>query len=178
MYGLGCEDGGFTSGQRAGRRHHQSHTAELATHESGPQAVDEMARRRAHWPAAKIAASLRDLADRQYWRPPPQQSGMLAEILCHSGDIRIPLGLSFEPDPQLTVIALDFLTGPVPIGLVKMGQNRGIRWHATDVDRTWGKGPEIRGRAADLLMAAVGRSVTLDALDGPALPLLRQRISG
>jgi hypothetical protein len=59
-----------------------------------------------------------------------------------------------------------------------MGQNRGIRWHATDVDRTWGKGLEIRGRSADLLMAAVGRAVTLDALDGPALPLLRQRISG
>ena len=77
------------------------------------KAVDEMARRRVHWPAAKIAASLRDLADRQYWRPPPQPPGMLAEILCHSGDIRIPLGLPFEPDPQLTVIALDFLTGPV-----------------------------------------------------------------
>ena len=46
---------------------------------------------------------------------------MLAEILCHSGDIRIPLGLPFEPDPQLTVIALDFLTGPVPIGLVNAG---------------------------------------------------------
>jgi uncharacterized protein (TIGR03083 family) len=145
---------------------------------STDKAIDEMARRRAHWPAAEIAASLRSLADRQHWRPPPQAPGRLAEILCHSGDIRIPLGLPFEPDPQLTAIALDFLTGPVPIGLVKSGQNRGIRWHATDVDRTWGKGPEIRGRAADLLMAAVGRSVTLDALDGPALPLLRQRIFG
>jgi hypothetical protein len=102
----------------------------------------------------------------------------LAEVLCHSGDIKIPLGMPFEPDPPLTLIALDFLTRPVPLGLVKMGQNRGIRWHATDVDRTWGKGPEIRGRATDLLMAAVGRSVALDALDGPGVPLLRQRISG
>ena len=33
------------------------------------------------------------------------------------------------------------------------------------------------GGQPNLLMAAVGRSVTLDALDGPALPLLRQRIS-
>jgi uncharacterized protein (TIGR03083 family) len=141
------------------------------------KALDELARRRAHWSAAKIAASLRDLADRQYWRPPPQPPGLLAEIFCHSGDIRIPLGLPFEPDPQLTVIALDFLTGPVPLGLVKMGQNRGIRWQATDIDQTWGKGPEIRGRTADLLMAAVGRTATLDALDGPGLPLLQQRIS-
>jgi hypothetical protein len=48
---------------------------------------------------------------------------------------------------------------------------------ATDIDRTWGKGHEIRGRAVDLLMAAVGRTATLDTLDGPGLPLLRQQIS-
>jgi uncharacterized protein (TIGR03083 family) len=142
------------------------------------KAVDEMARRRADWSAAKIAANLRDLADRQYWRPPPQQPGRLAEILCHSGDIRIPLGLPFEPDLQLTLIALDFLTGPVPIGLVPLGRLRGLSWRSTDIDRTWGKGPEIRGRAADLMIAAVGRTATLNALDGPGLPLLRQRISG
>ena len=142
------------------------------------RANDELARRRAQSPATEIAASLRNLADHQYWHPPPKMPARLAEVLCHSGYIKIPLGMPFEPDPPLTVIALDFLTGPVPIGLVKMGQNQGIRWHATDVDRAWGKGPEIRGRAADLLMAAVGRSVALDALGGPGLPLLRQRISG
>jgi uncharacterized protein (TIGR03083 family) len=142
------------------------------------RAIDQLARRGAQLPAAEIAASLRQFADHTYWRPPPRAPGLLAEVLCHSGDIRIPLGLPYEPDPQLIVIALNFLTGPVPIGLVPLRRLRGIRWHATDVDRTWGKGPEIRGRAADLLMAAVGRSVTLDALDGPALPLLRQRISG
>jgi hypothetical protein len=35
-----------------------------------------------------------------------------------------------------------------------------------------------RGRGAELLMATVGRTSVLDALDGPGLPLLRQRISG
>lgn len=34
-----------------------------------------------------------------------------------------------------------------------------------------------RRKAAELMMAAVGRTATLDALDGPGLPLLRQRIS-
>jgi uncharacterized protein (TIGR03083 family) len=142
------------------------------------KAVDEMARRRVHWPAAKIAASLRDLADRQYWRPPPRAPGLLAEVLCHSGDIRIPLGLPFEPEPELTAIALDFLTGPVPIGLVPLRRLRGIRWHATDMDRSWGEGPVILGRAAELMMAAVGRTPVLDALDGPGLSLLRHRMSG
>jgi uncharacterized protein (TIGR03083 family) len=145
---------------------------------SPDRAIDELARRRARQPATEIAASLRDLADRRYWRPPPQAPGLLAEVLAHSGDIRIPLGLPFEPDPQPTATALDFLTGPVPIGLVPLGRLRGIRLQATDIDRTWGKGQEIGGRAADLLMAAVGRTAVLDALDGPGLPLLRQRISG
>jgi uncharacterized protein (TIGR03083 family) len=145
---------------------------------SPDRAIDELARRSAQRPAAEIAASLRDLADHQYWRPPPQAPGLLAEVLAHSGDIRIPLGLPFEPDPQPTAIALDFLTGPVPIGLVPLGRLRGIRLQATDIDRTWGKGQEIRGRSAELLMAAVGRNAVLDALDGPGLPSLRQRISG
>jgi hypothetical protein len=98
--------------------------------------------------------------------------------LCHSGDIKIPLELPLEPDPQMTVTALGFRTGPLPLGLVPLGRLQGIRWQATDMDRTWGEGLEIRGLAPQLMMAAVGRSAVLDALLGPGLPLLRQRISG
>jgi hypothetical protein len=85
--------------------------------------VDERARRRAQAPAADIAATLRDLADHQYWYPPPHvASSRLAEVLAHSGDIRIPLGLPFERDPQPTATALDFFTGPVSLGLVPWGR--------------------------------------------------------
>ena len=140
--------------------------------------VDERARRRAQVPAAEIAAILRDLADHQYWYPPPQAaSARLAEVLAHSGDIRIPLGFAFKPDLQLTATALAFLTGPVSLGLVPWGRLRGLRLHATDIDRAWGKGQEIRGNAAELMMAAFGRTATMDALGGPGLSLLRERIS-
>jgi uncharacterized protein (TIGR03083 family) len=141
-------------------------------------AIDKRARRGARLPAAEIAATLRELADHTYWRPPPQAPGLLAEVLCHSGDIRIPLGLPFEPDQHLTATALDFLTGPMPMGVVPIGRLRGIRLHADDIDRTWRDGLEISGLAAELMMAAVGRAPALDSLDGPGLPLLRQRISG
>ena len=145
--------------------------------ESVARVADERARRRAQMPAAEIAAALRDLADHQYWYPPPQAaSARLAEVLCHCGDIRIPLGVPFEPDPQLTATALDFLTGPLAFGFVPWGRLRGLRLHATDIDRAWGKGQEIRGGAAQLMMAALGRTATLDALDGPGLALLRQRM--
>jgi len=141
-------------------------------------AIDKRARRGAQLPAADIAATLRELADHTYWRPPPQAPGLLAEVLCHSGDIRIPLGLPFEPDQHLTAIALDFLTGPMPLGVMPIGRLRGIRLHADDIGRTWRDGLEISGPAAELMMAAVGRTPALDSLDGPGLPLLRQRISG
>jgi uncharacterized protein (TIGR03083 family) len=139
------------------------------------RAIDELARCKAQLSAGEIAAGLRDLADRRYWRPPPQAPGLLAEVLAHSGDMRIPLGRPFEPDPELITTALDFLTGPIPIGLVPLGRQRGIRWHATDIDRAWGRGQEVRGRGADLLMAAVGRTAVFDVLHGPGLPLLRAR---
>ena len=142
---------------------------------SPDRAIDELARRKAQLPAAEIASGLHDLADQHYWRPPPQAPGLLAEVLAHSGDIRIALGRPFEPDPALVATALGFLTGPVPIGLVPPRRLRGIRWQATDIDRAWGEGQEVRGRAADLLMAAVGRTRVFDSLEGRGLQILRQR---
>lgn len=144
---------------------------------SADRAMDELARRYARLSAAEIATALRDLADRSYWRPPPKAPGLLAEVLLHNGDIRIPLGLPFEPDLQLTATAMDFLTGPWPIGIVPLRKLRGIRWRATDIDRNWGAGQEISGRAADLMMATVGRTPVLDRLEGAGLTLLRQRLS-
>ncbi len=141
-------------------------------------AQDEMARSWALLSTAEITALLREHADGSYWRTPPVAPGLLTEILAHGGDIRIPLGLPFEPDPQLTSTALDFLTGLVPIGFVPFGRLRGLRLHATDLDRTWRDGAEVRGRAAALLMAAIGRTAVFDELEGPGLPLLRQRIAG
>ncbi|KUI36503.1 hypothetical protein AU195_12765 [Mycobacterium sp. IS-1496] len=143
---------------------------------SPDRAIDELARRRAELSAGEIAAGLRSLADQQYWRPPPRAPGLLAEVMAHSGDMRIPLGFAFEPDPQRTAVALDFLTGPVPIGLVPLRRLRGLRLRATDIDRAWGTGPEIRGRAGELMMAAVGRVSVFDELEGPGLSVLRQRL--
>jgi uncharacterized protein (TIGR03083 family) len=143
------------------------------------RAIDVLAKRRAQSPADEIAASLRRLADHHYWSPPPRgDRGPLADVLVHSGDIRIVLGLPFEPDPQLAAVAMDRLTQPTTTGLVPLGRLRGISWRATDIDRTWRKGEEIRGPVSALMMAVGGRSALLDQLDGPGLSILRQRISG
>jgi uncharacterized protein (TIGR03083 family) len=141
------------------------------------RAIDELARRRAQASASEIAARLRRDAD--YALSPPLFGPLdpLADILVHGGDIRIPLGLPFSPDPRQAALALDFLTRPLRFGFVPLGRLRGIFLRASDIDQTWGAGAEIRGPVGALMMSVCGRTALLDMLDGPGLPLLRARLS-
>ena len=139
-------------------------------------AIDELARRQAQLPAAEIADGLRRCADRRFSPPLFGPLDPLADVLVHGGDIRIPIGLPFRPDPQLAALAMDFLTGPWPFGFVPLRRLRGISLHANDIRRTWGRGAEIRGPVAALMLAVSGRRALLHLLDGPGLPLLRHRL--
>jgi hypothetical protein len=68
---------------------------------------------------------------------------------------------------------------PIPNGQQgKRGERHRRRRRSTEkqVVGYWRKGAEIRGPAAALMMAASGRTALLDNLDGPGLPLLRQRL--
>lgn len=140
------------------------------------RAIDELARRSAQRPARDIAASLRHCADRRISPPLFGPLDPLADVLVHSGDIRIPLGLRFAPDPQVAALAMDFLTGPWPFGFVPLGRLRGISLRANDIRRIWGRGAEIRGPVAALMMAVSGRTALLHLLDGPGVARLRERV--
>jgi uncharacterized protein (TIGR03083 family) len=141
------------------------------------RAIDELARRRAQRPVGEITAALRQYADRELSPPITGPRSGLADVLVHGGDIKIPLGLPFAPDLDRVGLALDFLTGTLPLGFVPRGRLRGICLYAHDIDRTWGTGAEVRGAAATLMMSACGRTAVLDNLDGPGVRLLRQRLS-
>jgi uncharacterized protein (TIGR03083 family) len=142
------------------------------------RAIDKLARRTARLPAHEIAATLRRYAGHELSPPITGPRSGLADVLVHGGDIRNPLGLPFTPNSVRVGLALDFLTGPLPLGFVPRGRLRGICLYATDVDRTWGKGAEVRGPAAVLMMSACARAALLDVLDGPGVPLLRHRLLG
>ena len=141
------------------------------------RAVDEFAQRRGQLPAAEIAATLRKRANYRLSPPVFGPVGPLADILIHSGDIRIPLGLSFNPDAGQVACALDFLTGLWPFGFVPLGRLSGIRLTDSQTGRSWGQGAEIRGPAAALMMTVSGRTALLDTLDGPGLQPLHQRLA-
>jgi uncharacterized protein (TIGR03083 family) len=140
------------------------------------RAIDELARKRAQLPPAEIAASLHRCADRPISPPLFGPLDPLADVLVHSGDVRIPLGLPFAPDPRLAALAMDFLTGPWPFAFVPLGLRRGISLRATDIRRAWGTGVEVRGPVAALMMTISGRTALLGPLDGPGLPRLRARL--
>lgn len=140
------------------------------------RAIDELARRRARDSAADIARTLRQRADHRLNPPVTGPLSGLADVLVHSGDIRIPLGLPFHPGDEQVCWALGFLTGPRPLGFVPRGRLRGIALHSTDIGRSWGSGAEIHGPAALLMMAAAGRSDTLGMLEGPGVDVLQRRL--
>jgi uncharacterized protein (TIGR03083 family) len=140
------------------------------------RAIDELARRRARTPVADIARTLRQRADHRLNPPVTGPLSGLTDVLVHSGDIQIPLGLPFHPDGVQVGWALDFLTGPRPFGFVPRGRLRGIAIHSTDIGRSWGTGAEIRGPAALMVMAVAGRVDTLRTLDGPGVSVLRKRL--
>jgi uncharacterized protein (TIGR03083 family) len=139
--------------------------------------IDELARRRAQAPIAEIVAALHEHADRPVSSPVFGPRGPLADILVHTGDVRIPLGLPFEPDVEHAESAMDFLTGRWPIGFLPASRLRGIRLSANDIRRSWRDGTDAVGPVAALMMSACGRTASLDALTGPGSALLRRRLS-
>jgi uncharacterized protein (TIGR03083 family) len=139
--------------------------------------IDALARQRAQQPASAIAAQLHEVADRAVSPPGVGPLDPLTDVLVHSGDIKIPLGLPFDPDEERAVLALDFLTGPWRFALTRVKLLRGIRLCATNVDRSWRDGVEVRGPVAALMMSACGRTAMLGHLEGPGLQILRGRMS-
>jgi uncharacterized protein (TIGR03083 family) len=97
----------------------------------------------------------------------------LTDGMIHQQDIRRPLGIPRRIPAESLRIALDFTKwAPRLLGAL---QARGVRLVATDVDWTYGNGPEVRGSGEAVLMAMAGRRVALDDLDGPGKAKLAQR---
>lgn len=137
--------------------------------------IDELARRRAAAPMRDIVRTLHEQAETRLSPPVTGPVSGLTDVLAHGGDIKIPLGTSFSPDPHRVALTLDFLTGPTPFGFIPVRGLRGIRLCASDLGRSWGCGAEIRGPATALMMTILGRTALLGEVDGPGLAVLRER---
>lgn len=98
---------------------------------------------------------------------------MLSDLVVHHQDIRRPLGRPRTiPADRLTAV----LSYPDPFAFPGR-YTKGLRFTATDVAWSSGKGPEVRGPGEAIALAVVGRTVALDDLAGDGLPELRRRLS-
>ncbi|TDP92080.1 maleylpyruvate isomerase family mycothiol-dependent enzyme [Labedaea rhizosphaerae] len=136
----------------------------------------QRARKLARRPAAELSRALREHAGHRMHPPGIGAVGPMTDLLVHEGDMRLPLGLPFDPPLPLVAEALGFLSGRAP-GFVPKGRLAGIKLVPTDLDRTWGSGAELTGRAADLMMAVCGRPAVLPSLTGPGAPILATRLT-
>ena len=145
-------------------------------HRGMNRGIDALARRRAVESASQIADRLRRGADREVSPPITGPVSGLTDVLVHGADIRLPLGLPYEPDPHHVARVLDFLTGPTQAGFFPRRRLRGIALHDDDTGRCWGEGDSIRGPGAALMLAICGRTVAFDQLTGPGVGALRTRL--
>ncbi|SOD95412.1 TIGR03083 family protein [Blastococcus haudaquaticus] len=116
---------------------------------------------------------------RQHLTPAGLTAGMggaiaLTDGLIHQQDIRRPLGLPRAvPADRLVPALRTALFGPVLRGVLRA---RDVRLVATDIDWSFGRGPEVHGTGEALLMAVAGRTAVAGELSGPGADRLTRRL--
>lgn len=112
-------------------------------------------------PAAAIAANLRDVVGSRRRPPGTTPHDPLTDVLVHSQDICIPLGIDRPMPPEAAVAAAQRVWQR---GFPFRARRRfaGSRLVATDVEFAVGQGRPIEAPIRDLLLLLTGRSI-----DGP-----------
>ena len=141
------------------------------------QMADRVAKQLAERPVDELTGALRAKATKAAAMLMFPEAMTVADLTIHLQDVRRPLGVEAQADPDALTATLDFLTGH------KMAKNifdpaviEGLQFEATDRDWRSGEGPVVTGAAEALMMGMAGRPV-LDELDGPGLETLRARVA-
>jgi uncharacterized protein (TIGR03083 family) len=111
---------------------------------------------------------LRQVALRMSCPPAPLDSRIVEEVV-HGEDIRRPLGLTRRYPREAVIRALRLQARtPASFGGAKELVAT-VRLRAVDADVSIGEGPEVSGPVLSLLLAATGRCIALNELDGPGI---------
>jgi uncharacterized protein (TIGR03083 family) len=100
---------------------------------------------------------------------------MLLDLVCHSGDIRRPTGMT-RTVPEATLVKVaDTVTG---IGFPLHAKKRidGLRLSATDSNWSAGDGPSVEGPLASLILVIAGRKAPIEDLSGEGAQTLSTRV--
>jgi uncharacterized protein (TIGR03083 family) len=126
---------------------------------------NEIASRDAQLPTSELLANLRS-DEMRHWQPPGGgYHGALNHVVIHGLDVTVPLGVPRRSSDETIRIILDDLTEGG--GHENFGTRfEGHRLRATDLDWSYGSGPEVRGKAEDIALLLCGRTVPAGRIDG------------
>ncbi len=102
---------------------------------------------------------------------------VLADLVLHDLDIRVPLGIPREPSEQRLSVTFHHLTSRASPGFAMGSRLDGLRFAATDTGWRAGAGALVSGPAETLLLGIGGRVAVLDGLAGDGVSVLRQRLA-
>jgi uncharacterized protein (TIGR03083 family) len=96
------------------------------------------------------------------------------DLVVHGQDIARPLGRRSVSPPDVVADCLAYVATNRFMG----GPRRlaGVRLVSTDTGWTLGDGAELRGPDVDLLLVAAGRRAGLEALEGPGIAVVGERL--
>lgn len=123
-------------------------------------------------PTRDLLAGYRAVLDNRFAPPGWPRAAPLSDILLHSIDVRLPLGLeSHEPADHYQPV-LNLLFSRIGRSFGSSGRPA-VRWVAVDTAWSHGDGPEVRGTMADLALTAAGRRARVHHLDGEGAATVR-----
>jgi len=139
---------------------------------SPDKAFDRHARALGDRPVAELADRLERSAHRRYRVPGLRDVVAAGDVLVHTCDMRRALGEPDGIDPDVVAPVLSFYrrAGRLIFHASPAAKTTLV---ATDVEFSAGKGPEVRGRAIDLLLLLANRLQVLGELSGPGLAMIR-----
>jgi uncharacterized protein (TIGR03083 family) len=143
--------------------------------------LDRINLRLTRWEARRPSPEIVDLLRRRAGCPITMprygHDSVLTDIMLHDLDMRLPLGIPRASPEERLRVAFDHLTGEPALGFAMGSRLRGLRLVATDTGWAAGTGAPVRGPVEAVLLAASGRTVAFEALDGDGVPLLRHRVT-
>ena len=122
----------------------------------------------------EIVATLRSFVGSRRTAPFVTPLEPLVDILVHTQDICVPLGIDELVPPEAATAAAERVVALNDRPLIRLRPPlRGVRLVATDTAWEWGEGRVVRGEARWLLLALAGREAALERLTGEVEALVR-----
>jgi uncharacterized protein (TIGR03083 family) len=126
-------------------------------------------------PSDELLAQFRKTIGTRRKPPGTNPEIMLTDLVCHSGDIRRPTGMT-RSVPEATLLTVADTVKRIGFPLRAKNRIAGLRMSATDSDWTAGDGPSVEGPLASLILVMAGRKAPLEDLSGEGMQTLQGRL--